>query len=135
VNGGNTAALEWIKQLSGVLKDTATGEHATWSFSTAPGNANVNKCFADKNQLIGLVTTNALAYSPGAPVFDGQQLNYQVAGLHYQPDGKNPNIGTYDLSIRSETARCLYGFTNAPLSATVSVSDGSGAENKLQQRY
>ena len=28
--------------------------------------------------------------------------------------------------MRSEVARCLYGFTNAPLSATISITSGGG---------
>jgi hypothetical protein len=33
----------------------------------------------------------------------------------------------YDLIIRSDVARCIYGFSNAPLSATISVSEEDGA--------
>jgi hypothetical protein len=40
------------------------------------------------------------------------------------PDGTTPVQGTYDLVMRSDAARCLYGFTNAPISATVSVTGG-----------
>jgi hypothetical protein len=43
------------------------------------------------------------------------------------PDGKTPVSGTYNLVMRSETARCLYGFTNAPISATVSVAGDNGS--------
>ena len=131
VNAGNPAALEWVKQLSGVLNDTATGEHGTWSFSTIPQNLNSNKCFQDKTQLLGLVMTNALVYSPGAPDFDGKQLNYQVGGLHFKADGKTPNTGTYDLLMRSATARCLYNFTDAPLSASVTVTTANGGEQQI----
>jgi hypothetical protein len=49
--------------------------------------------------------------------------------LHYAPNGKDLNLGTYDLVMRSETARCLYGFTRAPVSATVQVVGDQGAEN------
>ena len=35
-------------------------------------------------------------------------------------------LGTYDLLIRSDAARCLYRYTSAPLSATVSVTKESG---------
>jgi hypothetical protein len=41
------------------------------------------------------------------------------------PDGKTEVQGTYDLVMRSETARCLYGFSKAPISATVSVVGGN----------
>jgi hypothetical protein len=54
-------------------------------------------------------------------------LNYVVAGPHHLADGKTLFKGVYDLSIRSEAARCIYNFTEAPLRAEVSVtaSDGS----------
>ena len=131
VNAGNPAALEWVRQLAKPLKDTATGEHTTWSFSTIPSNRGNNKCLDDKTQLLGVVMTNSLVYAPSAPDFDGTQLNYQVGGLHFQADGKTPNVGTYDLLMRSETARCLYNFTNAPLSASVSVTYADGGEQKI----
>jgi hypothetical protein len=131
INAGNPKALEWVRQLAKPLGNRATGEHTTWSFSTIPSNNRSNKCFTNQNQLAGLVMTNSLVYSPNAPDFDGQQLNYQVGGLHFQADGKTPNYGTYDLLMRSDTARCLYNFTDAPLSATVSISYPDGAEAKI----
>jgi hypothetical protein len=131
VNAGNPASLEWVKQLAKPLNETATGEHTTWSFSTIPSNRGNNKCFEDKTQLLGVVMTNSLVYSPNAPEFDGSQLNYQVGGLHFQPDGKTPNLGTYDLLIKSATARCLYNFTDAPLSASVSITYADGGEQKV----
>jgi hypothetical protein len=67
-----------------------------------------------------------MAYSGSAPAWDGQTLEYKVAGLHLLPDGKTPASGSYDLAIRSEAARCLYGFTSAPISATVSVTSADG---------
>jgi len=111
------------------MKDTSSGEHRSWFLSTVGNNvANAsNPCLQNKNQMIGLVTTNSAAYSPGAPDFFDGFLNYQVAGLHYRPDGKSLTIGTYDLLMRSDVARCLYNFTSAPISATVSISTESGS--------
>ena len=134
VNAGNPMALEWIRQLSGVMKDTASGEHTSWAFSTIGGRQS-NACFNDKTRLIGLVTTNAAVYSPGAPDFVDNFLNYKVGGLHYRPDGKSLNVGTYDLLMRSDVARCLYQFSEAPLSATVSVADDSGGEKRLETTF
>jgi hypothetical protein len=134
VNAGNPIALEWIKQLAGVMKDTATGEHTSWAFSTVGGRQS-NECFNDKTRLIGLVTTNAAVYSPGAPDFVNDFLNYKVGGLHFRPDGKSLNVGTYDLLMRSDVARCLYRFTNAPLSASVSVVDDAGSEKRIETTF
>jgi hypothetical protein len=49
--------------------------------------------------------------------------------LHYGPDGKTPNLGTYDLVLRSDAARCLYGFSSAPVSATVSIAGADGSQS------
>jgi hypothetical protein len=40
------------------------------------------------------------------------------------PDGVTPVKGSYNLVMRSEVARCLYGFTNAPIQASVSIIGG-----------
>ena len=79
-----------------------------------------------KDKLIGLVTTNAPIYASGAPAFTDGSLSYKVAGLHFKADGTLFK-GAYDLAIRSDFARCLYGFSSAPIRASVSVlsSDGS----------
>jgi hypothetical protein len=70
-----------------------------------------------------------MVYDGGVPQFSGGFLNYKVAGLHYAPDGEDLNLGAYDLVMRSETARCLYGFGKAPLSATVSVVNEKGTKS------
>lgn len=76
--------------------------------------------------MLGIVTTNAMAYDGVAPTFENGTLKYRVAGMHYMPDGKTLTEGTYDLVIKSATARCLYGFSSAPVSATISVVSDSG---------
>lgn len=100
-----------------------------WNFaSNNNNNANGTNCFAQagKDKLIGLVTTNAPIYDSGAPAFKDGALSYKVAGLHFKAD-RSVFKGSYDLAIRSDVARCLYGFSNAPIRASVSVlsSDGS----------
>jgi hypothetical protein len=74
------------------------------------------------------VTTNATAYSGAAPVFKNGFLNYEVAGMHYLPGGTELSQGSYDLVMRSDVARCLYGFDRAPLSAKVSVVNDQGTK-------
>lgn len=103
----------------------ATGVNGFWNLSSIYNNSE-NKCLNDSSKLVGFVTTNAMAYSGSAPSWDGQTLEYKVAGLHLLPDGKTPASGSYDLAIRSDAARCLYGFTSAPISATVSVTSADG---------
>ena len=54
-------------------------------------------------------------------------MNYKVASPHFDKNNQE-NIGTYNLSIRSDVARCLYGYSNAPISATISVVSTTGEE-------
>ena len=79
------------------------------------------------NSLAGLVFTNATVFSSGAPSFDASAgtLDYRVAVTHLKPDGSDMT-GTYDLVLNSAVARYLYGFTNAPIGATVSVVNNEG---------
>jgi len=115
-----------------ILK-TKAGYRAQWIVS-AGASANGyqatsgNACFDDKTQLLGIVTTNALVYSPSAPEFKDGALNYKVAGLHVMEDGKTLTRGSYDLAIRSSVARCVYGFSSAPFQASVSVINADGSE-------
>jgi len=108
-----------------MLNDTATGTNTFWNVSTTY-SAQGNQCLQDTSKVLGIVTTNATGYDGTSPSFDNGMLSYHVSGLHYAPDGKTLNEGTYDLVMRSDTARCLYGFSKAPVQATISVIDDKG---------
>ena len=115
-----------------ILK-TKPGYRAQWIVSAGASTngyqaTSGNACFDDKTQLLGIVTTNAMVYSPSAPEFKDGALNYKVAGLHHMEDGKTLTRGSYDLAIRSSVARCVYGFTSAPFQASVSVINADGSE-------
>ena len=90
-----------------------------WNFgaSTYIGN---NACSADKSALQGLVVTNAPIYDKGPPTFADGSLNYQVAGIHTNVDGTLFK-GRYTYIVKSTTARCYYGFSNAPIEAKVDI--------------
>ncbi len=120
-----SVGMDLVNALSSAAKDTAAEVRTYWNVSSLPNLSN-NPCMADTSKLIGFVTTNAMSYSGSAPNWDGSTLQYKVAGLHYLPDGKTKATGKYDLVMRSESARCLYGFTNAPISATISIASEDG---------
>ena len=119
---------EQLKTYGG--SDKRFGTSSRWMFGSTSMGEYSNQCFADKSKLIGLVTTNAPFYESGPPKLVNDVLNYVVAGPHHLADGKTLFRGVYDLSIRSEAARCIYSFSEAPLRAEVSVtaSDGSTQE-------
>jgi hypothetical protein len=112
-------------------KDTANGVSTLWSVSTipSPNSSGSGQCLADTSRVLGIVTTNAAVYYGRAPEFRNGFLNYEVAGMHYLPGGIELSQGSYDLVMRSDLARCLYGFSNAPLSASVSVVNSKGQKS------
>jgi len=123
---GFTAFEQFLKPIQ------SQGER--WLISAgATGNGLVGAaggCFASTDKLLGLVTTNSLIYSPGPPELKDGALIYKVAGLHTTANG-DVFKGTYDLAMRSETARCLYNFTKAPIRAEVVVVSADGSNQNV----
>jgi hypothetical protein len=131
--GGNSSAnedtmrvfLEWVK----IAKDEAVASKSTWSVRSMRDDEITGKaeCYQGEKTFVGFVATNSTVYLAGPPAFnpEAQSLDYKVASPHFFKGGLN--YGTYSLLMRSDTARCIYGFSDAPISATVSVlaSDGS----------
>jgi hypothetical protein len=124
VFSNNVWALENTELLKGAANDRAYGMSTIWTVKTAYGQ---QRCLDDTSKVLGIVATNAMIYAGGPPKFADGSLNYSVAGMHYQSDGSLAT-GTYDLLIRSETARCLYGFTEAPVNASVQVISDQGED-------
>lgn len=123
-------AMELMALWREFAKDSSVAVPSAWTLRTISnsGQRGTNACLApDTTGMKGVVTTNATAYSDGPPAFDGSQLSYSVMAPHYYPDGKTEFLGRYNLLLRSDVARCLYGFSNAPLQASISVvtSDGN----------
>jgi hypothetical protein len=96
-----------------------------WNFG-ANAYTGSNKCSSDKTKLHGLVVTNAPIYENGPPEFKDGSLNYRVAGVHNNFDGSEFK-GRYTYIVRSDTARCYYGFSNAPIEARVEVVSANNA--------
>lgn len=96
-----------------------------WNFGANAYTGN-NACSADKSKLHGMVVTNAPIFEKGPPEFKDGSLNYKVAGAHTNLDGSIFQ-GRYTYIVRSDTARCYYGFSNAPISATVQVVSANNA--------
>ena len=128
-DGHGDFAFDYLNAFKSSAKDTAAGVSNLWSFGTVQGGAG-SPCLADTDKVLGIVTTNSTIFDGSAPAFERGSLKYRVGGLHYLPDGSSLTEGTYDLVMRSETARCLYGFSKAPISATISVVSDQG-ENKV----
>ncbi len=128
VEPGAREIFEYIEMARKVVKDVAKYSNTYWTLTSTPWD-NLNPCLQDSTRVLGIVSTNAIGYEGASPEFKDGFLNYRVTGIHFGPDGKTPNLGTYDLLLRSDAARCLYGFSNAPVSATVSITGSDGSQN------
>lgn len=124
---------EGIEELNAwmpTLNDTSTADRSTWSVRTLSKyeKGQANSCIADKTRVTGLVVTNATQYKAGAPELNKstQALEYKVAAPHFMSSGEVFK-GVYELIVRSDVARCIYGFTSAPIQATVDVVEENGA--------
>ena len=121
---GSIAELKaWIP----VVNDKASANINTWSIRTLSKLEmnGADKCFDKSNQINGVLMTNSTTYSAGPPTFKSGTLTYQVAAPHFMSDGSVMR-GQYNLVIRSEVARCIYGFSSAPVKAEVSVVNSNG---------
>ena len=116
--------LAELKSWLPLLGDRAAAMPSAWAISTIDGSAkgDVERCTKLESGIAGLVTTNASMYSSGPPVFntDTQSLEYKVAAPHLTSTGENL-LGSYDLVMNSQVARCMYGFSKAPFKASISV--------------
>jgi hypothetical protein len=111
------------------IGDKATANLSTWSVRTLSADEmkGADECLVNDTKIVGLVTTNATQYTGGPPTYTRKTgtLDYRVAAPHYRSGGSK-FFGIYDLIMRSDVARCLYGFSKAPLTASVSVVDDDG---------
>ncbi len=120
-----------VNQLRPIVKDVATAVNTVWAINSITANQAAGSaagCFSDTSRLLGIVTTNSMAYTGTVPDYKDGYLSYRVAGMHYMPDGRTEVLGTYDLVMRSDVARCVYGFSKAPVSATIQVVGTAGEE-------
>lgn len=119
-------SFKWLEALRPYAKDQSVGQSSYWVVQTFGPDG--QKCLADTNRIVGVVTTSAVAYERYAPKFVDGKLRYRVGGVHLDKNGELVK-GNYDLVLRSDAARCLYGFTDAPIDAVVSVTYGDKEQN------
>lgn len=111
-----------------ILGDKAIAVPSQWSFyNSSPRTlASSHSCISRAENIAGFISTNAATYDLRPPIFNttSQTLDYQVAAPHLLPNGEVLQ-GEYDLQIQSEVARCIYGFSKAPITASVSITRDS----------
>jgi hypothetical protein len=131
----NSREFEVLKEWLPIVKDTAVALTTQWYFK-ASNEGSDPRFNSTSDQVDGIVTSNATAYVPGPPTFNQQtqSLEYQVGAPHLAPSGGTFR-GSYDLTIRADAARAIYGFAkNVPVKATVSIVSENGQEIAAQEQ-
>jgi len=128
---GSVGAIENYLKWQQYLGEKALLKTQGWTISSTVVEA-TDSCASTAKGLLGVVASNASAYSPGAPTFnkESQTLDYRVAAPHFAPDGVTENLGTYGLSMRSDLVQCLYGVKEVPVKVEISITSGSSGESR-----
>jgi hypothetical protein len=118
--------LTWLP----VVGDKANMLPTIWTMSLMTNfNSGIigNTCGQNLDEFTGVVSTNSTQYLAGPPVFNKatDELEYKVAGPHLLPNG-DLSRGTYDLTLRADFAKCLYGISGTAFRATISVISDNG---------
>ena len=121
--------MELMNAFLPAIGDKGSKTTGYWSFSAlnAWNQPAIQKCSDGTGDLAGVVTTNALTYSAGPPTYNKESgaLEYKVASPHFEASGAEAS-GSYDLVLKSDVARCIYGFSKAPIKAEISISSQDG---------
>lgn len=102
-----------------------------WRFgsNTWASSPTLSGCLKAMPGFGGMVSSNAPLFDSAVPTFQNGFFDFNVAGLHYAADNRTVNLGTYDLVIPTQLAKCLYGFDSAPIGATISVLGETDTSN------
>lgn len=128
----NEAIKNWIK-LESFIPKRATIDSTIWravSYSTevsAYVYGEMKGCLQSRNGILGQVSTNATAYYISAPLWDEQtdSLSFTIAAPTYESDG-DKKVGLYDLVLRQDVARCLWGNELSKGKAQIEVLNRDG---------
>lgn len=122
------AAVPAVEAVRAVSKDMSTFTYSQWGMHLVDQGLSKNACLDAGEGIRGIVTTNAMAYAKGIPTFKNGQFDFSVAGMHYKSDGATAVTGHYDFLLSSTVARCLYGFSKAPIYGVVNVVSATGEQ-------
>jgi hypothetical protein len=145
VPGLGDAGMNWFAQdnrqdkdmfkridfLRDIVGDKASGFSTVWNFTNLSSNNAMSACPISNNTFPGLISTNAMIMSPNPPVFKDSEFSYQVAGMHFEPDGKTLIVGNYTMIISKDIVSCLYGSTQIPIMASVSIINSETGDKKV----
>lgn len=124
-------AFELLALFRDFVKDKAAALPGNWTVRTLSYGEmmKAGECIKNATGVAGIVSTNSTLYGEGPPAFNlsTRSLDYKVSSPHYERDGTTEFKGRYNLMIRSDVARCIYGFKNAPIKTLIQVLDEKGS--------
>ena len=137
-DSGWTSPFKIFELLEKFFPSRASSSKETWFFKTVPLSSypTLSICANQKTKspFLGVINTNAIVYDAGGLKFKDGYLDYTVGGVRSNPDGSD-FMGTYDLVLNGEFARCLFGLgEKVPVSATVSIVSND-TESKVQTTF
>jgi len=124
-------AFSFFKAWLPLINDRAAAMKTYWTLHslnlTGDATQQRMRSCSQGESFAGIVTSNAAVYSDGAPVLNpvSDSLEYKVAAPHFTSSG-DVFSGTYDLKIKADVARCIYGFSKAPIKASIEVTSETG---------
>lgn len=119
-----------------LLDSRAKGLVNTWSIGSIPSYyfEESNSCFSNTSEVQGFISTNAMVYQAGIPIYSNRKFNYQIASTHRDAEA-DVIKGDYTLKIRSSVARCIWGLGNRNLNAVIKVKGATNSEKTAQTTF
>jgi muconolactone delta-isomerase len=131
--GAGSAGTRAIKEFQDwipFLQDKPFAMKTYWNVKAITDEPSQKMRECAQSRFAGIVSSNSAVFSSGAPSWniERETLDYTVGAPHYDTEGKLLT-GQYVLSMRSDVARCIYGFSAAPISARVEIASEDGSPN------
>ncbi len=133
--GAGWEAIDQWNSTEQYINPSMTIEQNVWEFFTTnleeAGDSWVTKCknvMSAAPSFSGVISTNATVFVQGPPKLDSVgNLDFQVAATSLKENGE-VNLGTYNLSIADEVAKCIWGTSNLGVGASISVITQEGVK-------
>ncbi|MFM8774657.1 MAG: hypothetical protein ACKOFP_12680, partial [Actinomycetota bacterium] len=138
---GGIEPLAWLNALMPYFNSRASFIVDAWYVENTPtqGRYTAQCINGAKGDFIGIVASNATAYTGDPPTYDASSstLSYEIAGPHFMPDGTTVAKGRYSINMNAEFVKCILGVDKVPSVARVELvypdGEASAATLALKQ--
>lgn len=132
ISNTNAAIKDWIN-FERAIPNQSRWDSTIWtavSYSTASSGyiySEMKGCLQTSKGMLGQVSTNATVYNISAPLWDEDtdSLSFTIAAPTFESDGDKKQ-GLYDLVLREDVAKCLWGKSLLNTRASIEVLNPDG---------